>query len=160
MKYENGNNYQYQKCINQALTLHYYSPRAYSYVRNKFYNCLLHPKTISKWDRSFSGEPGINLEALTAIRNFANSVPYKLIGALIFNEMAIRQDLDYCQGKFVGYIDYGNNIECDATKLAKEALVFCVVCINACWKIPIAYYLINGINTEQKGNLVKQCFSC
>lgn len=31
------------------------------------------------------------------------------------------------------------------------------MCINAPWKLPIAYYLINGISTEQKGNLVTQC---
>jgi len=31
-----------------ALTLHYYSPRAYNYVRRKMNKCLPHPKTLSK----------------------------------------------------------------------------------------------------------------
>jgi len=57
--------------------------------------------------------------------------------------MAIRQHIDYCRDKFVGYVDYGD-IECDTTKLAKEALIFCIVCMNASWKLPIAYYLVNG----------------
>lgn len=140
-----------------ALSLHYYSPKAYDYVRHKFYNSLPHPKTLSKWYHSFDGEPGINTEALEAIKLRVRSVPYKLIGALIFDEMAIRQHVDYCKDKFVGYVDFGEHVECDTTKIAREALVFYVVCINQSWKIPIAYYLVNGISTEQKLNLTLQC---
>lgn len=51
-----------------ALSLHYYSPKAYNYVRNNFYNCLPHVKTLLKWYRSFDGEPGINVEILEAIK--------------------------------------------------------------------------------------------
>lgn len=50
-------------------------------------------------------------------------------------------------------------MECDTTKLAKEALVFCIMCINQSWKLPVAYYLINGISTEQKRNLTIQCLT-
>ena len=32
-----------------AVTLHFYSPRVYEYVRSMFYSCLPHVKTISKW---------------------------------------------------------------------------------------------------------------
>jgi len=140
-----------------ALTLHYYSPRAYNYVRSKCLNCLPHPKTLSKWHYSIDGEPGINTEALEAIKLHVRSASYKLLGALVFDEMAIRQHVDYSGDKFIGYVDYGCDIETDTTKLAKEALVFCVVCINQSWKIPIAYYLVNGINTQQKQNLTTQC---
>lgn len=69
---------------------------------------------------------------------------YRLIGTLIFDEMAIRHT-DYCKDKFVGYVD-GTNVECDTTKIAKEALVFCVICMNQSWKILIAYYLTNGLS--------------
>lgn len=31
-----------------AITLHYYSPRTYSYVREVFNSCLPHPKTLYK----------------------------------------------------------------------------------------------------------------
>lgn len=51
------------------------------------------------------------------------------------------------------------NIECDTTTIAKEALVFCVVCINQSWKLPVAYYLVNGISTDQKRNLTLQCLT-
>lgn len=73
-----------------ALTLHYYSPRAYEYVRSKFNFCLPHAKTITKWYGSINGEPGINLEALSYIKQRVNSVNYPLLGSLIFDEMAIK----------------------------------------------------------------------
>ena len=73
--------------------------------------------------------------------------------------MAIRQHIDYCSDKFVRYVDFAKNIECDTTKMAKEALVFCVVCINQSWKLPVAYYLVNGISTDQKRNLTLQCLT-
>lgn len=90
-----------------ALSLHYYLPKAYNYVCYKFYKSLPHPKTLSKWYRSIDGEPGINTQALEAIKLHVRSVSYKLIGALIFDEMAIRQHIDYCSDKFVGYVDFG-----------------------------------------------------
>lgn len=142
-----------------ALTLHFYSPKAYNYVRSKFYKSLPHPKTISKWYCTISGEPGISIEALKSITSRVQGCSYRLVGSLCFDEMSIRQHIDYCGDKFVGYVDCGSNIECDTTKVAREALVFCVVCINQPWKIPIAYYLINGISTEQKTNLTLQCLS-
>lgn len=77
----------------------------------------------------------------------------------MFDEMAIRQHIDYCRNKFVGYVDYGSNIECDTTKIVKEALIFSIVCMNQSWKIPIAYYLINGISSNQKRNLTLQCLT-
>ncbi|XP_076663554.1 uncharacterized protein LOC143366376 isoform X2 [Andrena cerasifolii] len=47
-----------------ALTLQYYSPRAYEYVREEFGNCLPHPKTLSSWYRTVDGEPDTSLEGL------------------------------------------------------------------------------------------------
>lgn len=98
------------------------------------------------------------LKALNSIKQRADSVEYNFIGALIFNEMAIRQNLEYNGINCSGYVDMGN-IACDDTMLAKEAVVFMVVCVNSGWKIPIAYYLVNGITAEQKCNLVLQCIS-
>lgn len=126
----------YKPCLRQfALSLHYYSPKAYNYVRYKFYNALPHPKTLAKWYRSVDGEPGISTEAIEAIKRRVHLVSYRLIGALMFDEMAIRQHVDY-KDKFVGYVDHGARVECDTTKIAKEALIFCVVCINQDWKLP------------------------
>jgi len=78
-----------------AITLHYYSPRAYSYVRQKFHTCLPHAKTISKWCKSVDGKPGFNMEALETISKHVKSVDYILFGALIFDEMSIRQHVEF-----------------------------------------------------------------
>ncbi|KYN39710.1 hypothetical protein ALC56_05888, partial [Trachymyrmex septentrionalis] len=54
-----------------ALTLHYYSPKAYTYVRNKLHNCLPHSVAISKWYQYGlipHAEPGFSKEALNCIK--------------------------------------------------------------------------------------------
>lgn len=51
-----------------ALTLHYYSARAYSYVRKYFKNLLPHSRTIQKWYAVVNGEPGFTKEAFDAIK--------------------------------------------------------------------------------------------
>ncbi|KAL6419599.1 hypothetical protein ACFW04_013687 [Cataglyphis niger] len=69
--------------------------------------------------------------------------------------MAIRECLEYDDFiKFSRYVDLGTDIGCHSI-LAIEALVFFLVsCINSTWKIPIAYYLVKGISSEEKSNLV------
>lgn len=55
--------------------------------------------------------------------------------------------------------DVGNNIMSEECSIANEALVFLVVGINKLWKIPVGSFLINGMNGEQKANLVNHCLS-
>lgn len=50
-----------------ALTLHFYSPRAYEYVRDVFDTCLLHPRTLKKWYQTVDRNPGYPQEALKAL---------------------------------------------------------------------------------------------
>lgn len=38
---------------------------------------------------------------------------------------------------------------------AKNALVFMAVSLNAGWKVPIAYFLIDGLTADERANLVK-----
>ncbi|EFN70574.1 THAP domain-containing protein 9, partial [Camponotus floridanus] len=142
-----------------ALTLHYYSPRAYSFVRETFNSCLPHPKTLYKWYCSVNGEPGFNKEALAFIKERVSKTDRSLFGALIMDEMAIRQQVEFDGQKFCGKCDMGDNIASEEHSIAKEALVFLVVGVNEMWKIPVGYFLINSITGEQKANLVMQCLS-
>ncbi|KYN04635.1 THAP domain-containing protein 9 [Cyphomyrmex costatus] len=80
-----------------ALTLHYFSPRAYLYVRETFNSCLPHPKTLYKWYRSVDGEPGFNKEAFAFIKERVSKTNCLLFGALMMDEMAIRQKLEECK---------------------------------------------------------------
>lgn len=142
-----------------AITLHYYSPRAYSYVRESFNSCLPHPKMLYKWYRSVNGEPGFNEEAFEFIKERVSRTDHLLFGALIMDEMAIRQQVEFDGQKFCGNCDLGDNIDIEEHNVAKEALVFLVVGINELWKIPVGYFLINSLTGEQKANLVIQCLS-
>lgn len=40
-----------------AMNLHFYSPKAYEYVRSSLGNCLPHSRTIRMWYRSINGTP-------------------------------------------------------------------------------------------------------
>lgn len=102
-----------------ALTLHFYSSRAYAFVRKKFNTCLPHPKTICKWYKSVNGEPSFNKKTLMSLKQRAELVN----DPLIFDEMAIRRHVEYDGQKFMGYVDLGPNIDCGDT-IAKEVLVF------------------------------------
>lgn len=69
--------------------------------------------------------------------------------------MALRKFIDFAGKECFGFVNYGNNV--DSHQLAKEAIVFMVTCINGSWKIPLGYFLIDGISAEQKAGLVKTC---
>lgn len=58
-------------------------------------------------------------------------------------------------GKMRGYIDIGAGTE-DTSNLpeVKNALVMLVVALNDTWKLPIAFFLINGLSAETKANLI------
>ena len=140
-----------------SLTLHYYSPRAYHYVRNKFGLCLPHAKTLYKWYKSVDGEPGFNNEAIRHIKEYNNTVQDCLFATLIIDEMAIRKHIEFDGERFSGVVNVGKAFACNEENVAKEALVFLLVGINKSWKIPVGYFLIDKLNGEQKCNLVQQC---
>jgi len=61
-----------------ALTLHYYSPRAYKFVRSKFDTCLPHTKTICKWYKSIHIERDFIQNHLNQSKNVRNDLTYLL----------------------------------------------------------------------------------
>lgn len=144
-----------------ALTLNFFSSSAYSYVRSYFGKALPHPRTLSKWYGSVDGTPGYTAEALRAIKIKAQIEKEKgkrLVGCLVMDEMAIKQQIHWTGSRNDGYIDFGTGIKGnDSLPVAKNVLVFMLVGVNAHWKIPIAYFLIDSVSAEDKANLVKGC---
>lgn len=57
-----------------ALTLNFYSTKAYNYVRKTFQTCLPSTKTISKWYQTVNGKPGFTKEAFIALKHKASQV--------------------------------------------------------------------------------------
>jgi len=144
-----------------ALTLHYYSPRAYEFVRDTFKSCLPHPKTLISWYRSVDGEPGFTAEAFQAIKEKAAVTKQKIVFSLVIDEMAIRKKLEFDGKRWHGHVEFGltaNEEKIDDTmEEAKDALVMMLVAINAPFKVPVGYFMTSGVNAEMRASLVKNC---
>ncbi|KAL4127058.1 hypothetical protein QTP88_011256 [Uroleucon formosanum] len=84
----------------------------------------------------------------------------QLYGCLVMDEMSIKQHVHWTGTRHQGYIDFGlggKTEEMDNLPYAKDAFVIMVVGMNTSWKVPIAYYLINGISAEEKANIILNC---
>ena len=79
------------------------------------------------------------------------------MAALMMDEMSIRKHIQWDGDHFVGYVDIGTGIDSDSLPPAKEALVFQLVGLNDSWKIPVAYFLIDGLDATERSQLVLQC---
>lgn len=124
---------------------------------------LPHQRTIRKWYQSIDGDPGCTTEALMALKlKCADAArnKKKVICNLIMDEVAIRQHIEYdsTKKKFHGYVDFGNQFEDVSTEpvVAKEVLTFMVNALNDRWKIPVAYFLVNGLNSTEKSDIIKE----
>jgi len=85
-----------------AVTLHYYSPAAYQYVRRRF-KLLPCPRTIRGWLRSFDGSPGLTQQSFDTIAGKTAAASeeawsYKLC-ALHVDEMEIKKHIEI-QGSY------------------------------------------------------------
>ena len=143
-----------------ALTLHFYSPRAYHYVRTSFDTCLPHPRTIAKWYQNVDGKPGFTERAFQALGDrvkVAQMQEKKVVCSLVMDEIHIREHIEWDGSKYCGYIDMGTELDDDSLPIAKEALTFMVVSLNQGWKMPIGYFLINGLSGLERKNLVTLC---
>lgn len=143
-----------------VITLNFFSPKAYDFVRNVFDTCLPHRRTIGKWLQTINAAPGFTSEAFETLRKHVIENQNKpIICALVIDEMSIRQQLEWDGKVFHGYVNFGVDIDDDSNELAKEAFVVMIVAINGTWKLPVGYFLANGLNGQQKCNIIKQCIA-
>lgn len=140
-----------------AVTLQYYSPRAYVYVRKTFKNMLPHPRTLRRWYTVVDGKPGFTHEAFVVLKEKCDAGP--VYCNLTVDEMCIKKHVEVDpQNNIYGYIDLGtgSSDDKDDLPLARNALVFLVVGLNDYWKLPIAYFLIDGMTGAERGNLLSK----
>ena len=145
-----------------AMTLKFYSAKAYKYVRSTFDLGLPHPSVISSWYNVMNGEPGFTKEALTALKAkvlAAKRDGQEVICLLMLDEMSIRKHVQWDGKKYRGFVDLGTNIDDDSLPEATEALVFMAVSVNSHWKVPCGYFLVNGLTGIEKANLTKDCLA-
>lgn len=141
-----------------ALTLAFYSPKAYSYIRSTFNTCLPHPSTIRNWYQCLDASPGFTAEAFNAL---CEEIENKLLCNLVIDEMSIRKLKEFNGNKVQDYVDFGAGIDMpeDRAGLCTQALVFLLVAVNGGWKLPVGYFLVDGVAEEQRANLVRICLS-
>ena len=143
-----------------AMTLQFYLTKAYNYVRKTFCCALSNPSTIRKWYSKLNCEPGFTQDVfrvLTAKVLKEAESGHKVVCSLMMDEMSIKKQLEWDGSRFRGYVDLGTGIDDDELPYAKEALVMMVVSMNGSWKVPVGYFLIEGLNGEERANLVKEC---
>lgn len=156
-----------------CLALHYFSPRAYTFVRKTFNEHMPHPKTIQAWfvNSDINGEPGIqdsHLNKLTEIVRKMSASGSQLVCSLSFDEIHIRKQMFWSLQKasFVGLVhkvcaDSADSAADSADDhpdlhriIATQAIVFMLKGINANLKFPVAYFLMNAMTKEQKKELL------
>lgn len=144
-----------------SITLHFYSPRAYKFVREKFNKHLPSETTIRKWHSNCTsgGEPGLSEEGLKALATLADKFKAEgkhLVVSISFDEMSIRRLVQWSDAKrkFSGHITYGR-IENNKISVARNALVFLVTAINADFSLPIAHHFVISLNAAEKACLIE-----
>lgn len=140
-----------------CLSLHYTSPRAYEFVREKFANHLPHTQTIRQWYRNsnLDSKSGLSKHSLDALEALAKKMNNTLFINLNFDEMNINSGMFWCRAtnKFIGLIDSGTqNPDSDFT-LAKDVVVYMAVGVNAHFQQPIAYYFIQSLKGPERAAL-------
>ncbi|XP_072402683.1 uncharacterized protein [Diabrotica undecimpunctata] len=117
-----------------ALTLNFYSPKAYLYVRKTFPNMLHHLRTLQKWYQVVACEPRFQKEAVNVLKHKVVELRNKgksCICALMVDEMSIHQKIEWDGEKFLGYVDIGSKPQSDSSDIkAKEAIVFLINSLN------------------------------
>ena len=81
-----------------AMTLKFYSAKAYKYVRESFDLGLPQPSVISGWYNVKDGEPGFTKEALTALKAkvlAGRRDGQELVWSLMLDEMSIRKHIQW-----------------------------------------------------------------
>jgi len=67
------------------------------------------------------------------------------------DEVYINDQIHYNGQRQQGFINYGvGKLDHDGLPSAKEALVFMLVALNSNWKVPVAYFLVNGSQEKAK----------
>ena len=79
----------------------------------------------------------------------------------MLDEMSTKKSLQRTRdGKVRGYVDIGTDMQQDDNiSLAKDALVLMVVALDGSWKIPIGYFLINGIDSQTNSGLIRDALT-
>lgn len=156
-----------------CLSVHFYSPRAYEFIREAFENNLPSVSALKKWYANCNVlcQPGVTQFSLDVIKKLSNEMAKEgksMVCSLAFDEVHIRKNIQFVQprsevGRFLGFISYGNTENLNETgvdsnnvnkQIANQAIVFMINGINCNIRVPVAFHFINSLNYEQRANLL------
>ena len=143
-----------------ALTLHFYSPRAYDFVRPIL--SLPSPSSIYNWSSSVNCEPGFFKDVFLMLQEKSKEDYRYCECSLVVDGMSIKKSIfnDRSTGKFLGFVNYGEDVvTTDPDKIATEALVFMLVGLRGHWKMPVGYVLIDHFNGNEFCCLISMVLS-
>ena len=143
-----------------ALTLQFYSAKAYSFVRKTFNLALPSQSQIRRWYSKIPADPGFTKPAFDALKLKAAESKEngkEVLCSLMLDEMSIKKHVSWDGKKYQGYVDLGNGADDDSLPMAKDALVFMVVSQNSSWKVPCGYFFVDGLSGKERANLVRVC---
>ena len=146
--------YRYPSAVKEfALTLHYYSPRAYEFCRTIFK--LPHPASLRNWLLSAEVETGFLQKVLLSLQA-KPEIEKECV--LVLDSVSIRKQTLYnnTTGQYDGFIDYGPGgmIAEETDVAASEALVLLLVCLHPNWKVPIGFFFIDKIQSSIQARLI------
>lgn len=135
-----------------ALSLYYYSGKAYLFLRNRI--PLPHPATLRRILATHKCNVGFMTEVMEFLKVKAEKDEMNV--ALIFDAMAIKAGKQYDKGsdKYWGCVDLGGILTSDSETFATEALVFQIVSLKEKFVCPIAYFFIDKISAHVQSQLV------
>lgn len=132
-----------------AITLHYYSPQAYRYVKSILQ--LPDESSLKNWLSNVDCKPGflVNVIAHVAKMDLKDF-------SLVIDSMAIRKMSVYDphSGEFRGSCDYGQLVGESPEAPATEALVFLLVPLRGSHQYPLGYFYVDKINSSVQTQLV------
>ena len=144
-----------------ALTLQFYTAKACEFVKRSFNLALPHQSKIRRCYSKIPAEPRFTQPAFQALSvkvNEAEKERRKVVCSLMLDEMAINKHVSWDGTRFWEHVDLGNGVkDDDSSPVAKDALIFMVVSTNGFWKVPCAYFFVNGLSGSERANLVKIC---
>lgn len=141
-----------------AMTLQFFSSKAYLYVRRSFGLNLPHPSQIRHWYTKVPTEPGFTDVSFNAIRSQVGTSSTPLFLALMMDEMAIKKHISWDGKRYRGFVDVGAEADInDSTPVAREVLVLMAVCVNSNWRLPLGYFLVDGLSGSERANIIKVC---
>ena len=129
-----------------AISLHFYSPRAYRFVRKALH--LPHPSTLRSLSVNVECEPGFLQKPLGFVEQKVNEGQKDCV--LSVDELAIKKTLEWDKRnfKFAGHVDYGNLKGEPLDLVASNALVLLASGLQRPWFVPIGYFLTNSVNAD------------